>query len=110
MVLAEAEKLLDQQRPVPGEGDLRDFEWHYWNRLCHADVRKMRLGDTPLLTAAFSPDGTKIAGLLLPRNDAAPAGAHLTYYGGRVVSNLQVVEVLWGTGPAGSGNGSASPA
>ena len=29
---------------------------------------------------------------------AAPAGAHLTYYGGRVVSNIQVVQVLWGTG------------
>src|SRR5262249_40196107 len=29
---------------------------------------------------------------------AAPPGAHLTYYGGRVVSNLQVVQVLWGTG------------
>src|ERR1700722_235546 len=39
------------------------------------------------------------------RNEAAPGGAHLTYYGGRVVSNLQVVEVLWGTGSAGLGNG-----
>jgi hypothetical protein len=29
---------------------------------------------------------------------AAPAGAHLTYYGGRVVSNMQVVQVLYGTG------------
>ncbi|MDG0833206.1 beta strand repeat-containing protein [Roseateles saccharophilus] len=29
---------------------------------------------------------------------SAPAGAHLTYYGGRVVSNMQVVQVLWGTG------------
>ncbi len=28
----------------------------------------------------------------------APAGAHLTYYGGRVVSNMQVVQVLWGGG------------
>jgi hypothetical protein len=27
-----------------------------------------------------------------------PAGAHLSYYGGRVVSNLQVVQVLWGSG------------
>ena len=36
---------------------------------------------------------------------AAPSGAHLTYYGGRVVSNLQVVQVLWGTGGAGTGNG-----
>jgi hypothetical protein len=29
---------------------------------------------------------------------AAPAGAHLTYFGGRVVSNIRVVQVLWGTG------------
>ena len=29
---------------------------------------------------------------------SAPAGAHLTYYGGRVVSSAQVVIVLWGTG------------
>ncbi len=29
---------------------------------------------------------------------AAPVGAHLTYYGGRIVSNMQVVQVLWGTG------------
>jgi hypothetical protein len=27
-----------------------------------------------------------------------PAGAHLTYFGGRVVSNIQVVQVLWGAG------------
>ena len=29
---------------------------------------------------------------------APPAAAHLTYYGGRVVSNLQVVQVIWGPG------------
>jgi hypothetical protein len=40
-----------------------------------------------------------------PVRNAAPFGAHLTYYGGRVVSNMQVVEVLWGTGGAGTGNG-----
>ena len=28
----------------------------------------------------------------------APSGAHLTYYGGRVVSNLQAVDVLYGSG------------
>jgi hypothetical protein len=33
-----------------------------------------------------------------PSNGSAPAGAHLTYYGGRVVSNMQVVQVLYGTG------------
>jgi hypothetical protein len=30
--------------------------------------------------------------------DIAPTGAHLTYYGGRVLSNTQVVQVIWGTG------------
>jgi hypothetical protein len=29
---------------------------------------------------------------------AAPSGATLSYYGGRVVSNLEVVQVLWGSG------------
>src|SRR5437899_8286518 len=29
---------------------------------------------------------------------AAPAGAHLTYFGGPVVSNVQVVQVLYGSG------------
>ena len=33
-----------------------------------------------------------------PTNTSAPAGAHLTYFGGRVVSNMQVVQVLWGAG------------
>jgi hypothetical protein len=29
---------------------------------------------------------------------SAPAGAHLTYYGGKVISNVQVTQVLYGTG------------
>ena len=40
-----------------------------------------------------------------PAAAAAAAGAHLTYYGGRVVSNMQVIQVLWGTGGAGGGTG-----
>jgi hypothetical protein len=52
--------------------------------------------------------GTRVH--ILPKRDgiqgsSAPANAHLTYYGGRVVSNLQVVQVLWGTGGAGGGTG-----
>jgi N-acetylneuraminic acid mutarotase len=31
-------------------------------------------------------------------NTSAPFGAHLTYFGGRVVSNIQVVEVIYGAG------------
>jgi hypothetical protein len=40
-----------------------------------------------------------------PVRGSAPVSAHLTYFGGRVVSNMQVVQVLWGTGGIGSGNG-----
>jgi hypothetical protein len=29
---------------------------------------------------------------------SAPSGAHLDYFGGRVVSNLEVVQVIWGSG------------
>src|SRR5215472_15605456 len=33
-----------------------------------------------------------------PIGFAAPAGAHLSYFGGPVISNVQVIEVLYGTG------------
>jgi hypothetical protein len=33
-----------------------------------------------------------------PIGFAAPAGAHLTYFGGPVISNVQVVQVLYGSG------------
>jgi hypothetical protein len=33
-----------------------------------------------------------------PRAAAAPSGAHLTYFGGRVLSNVQVVQVVYGPG------------
>src|SRR5262249_49730083 len=32
-------ELLDEVRPAPGEEDLRNFEWHFWDRLCHAEKR-----------------------------------------------------------------------
>lgn len=41
---------------------------------------------------------------ILPKRDgtmsvfSAPSGATLTYYGGRVISNVEVVQVLWGQG------------
>jgi hypothetical protein len=31
-------------------------------------------------------------------NFAAPAGAHLTYFGGPIISNVQVIQVLYGSG------------
>ncbi len=33
-----------------------------------------------------------------PVGFAAPAGAHLTYFGGPIISNVQVIQVLYGSG------------
>ncbi len=57
-------QLLDQQRPRPGEPDLRDFEWHYRDRLCHQDlltIATMRSYLPMPIIPAFSPDGKFVA-------------------------------------------------
>jgi hypothetical protein len=42
--------------------------------------------------------GQTLGGANQPKALSAPAGAHLSYFGGRVVSNIQVVQVIWGAG------------
>ena len=66
----------------------------------------------PASSAAFvrAPGGPQIDPMVTPhlRNTSGIPGAHLNYYGGRVVSNVHVVQVLWGTGnydPAVTGTG-----
>jgi WD40 repeat protein/serine/threonine protein kinase len=53
-------ELLKEQLPKAGESDLRDFEWHYLNRLCHAELITLRHTDHAL-SVAFSPDGKRLA-------------------------------------------------
>jgi WD40 repeat protein/serine/threonine protein kinase len=54
------QELLDGHRPEPTFAvDLRGFEWHYWQRLCHTDL--FTLGQAGGLSVAFSPDGTRLA-------------------------------------------------
>ena len=36
--VARVRELLAEQRPGPGERDLRGFEWHYWDRKAHAEL------------------------------------------------------------------------
>jgi hypothetical protein len=40
----------------------------------------------------------RLAPILLPDRLAAPAGAHLTWSGGRILSNVEIVLVQWGDG------------
>jgi WD40 repeat protein/tRNA A-37 threonylcarbamoyl transferase component Bud32 len=61
------QELLNELRPRPNEDDLRDFEWHYWDRQCHAGHRTVALGG-PLTVQSLtlSGDGRRLAGLTAP--------------------------------------------
>jgi WD40 repeat protein/serine/threonine protein kinase len=52
--------LLEKHIPKAGENDLRDFEWHYLNRLCHAELLTLPHSDEALCVV-FSPDGKRLA-------------------------------------------------
>ena len=38
-------ELLNSMRPRAGQEDLRGFEWHYWHRLAHSDLRTAQLAE-----------------------------------------------------------------
>ncbi|MBK8000957.1 MAG: protein kinase [Verrucomicrobia bacterium] len=62
-----AVQLLDKHQAVPGETDLRGFEWRYlWQRSrgdAHVTIAKL---DAPVTTLAASPDGEWIAVASMP--------------------------------------------
>jgi serine/threonine protein kinase len=64
-------ELLQATRPGPDEKDLRGFEWYYWDRLCHAEVRTMKFDFGPPSlqprgdVVAFSANGDRCAALAL---------------------------------------------
>jgi serine/threonine protein kinase/WD40 repeat protein len=65
-------ELLDAVRPGPDdEEDLRGFEWHYWDRLVHPQLRTLHLdlGQGPPIPRAYltlSADGSRCAALVHP--------------------------------------------
>ena len=56
-----ARQLLKEQVTGIPSGDLRGFEWFYWNRLCHRDLYTLNGHTNWVMSVAFSPDGTRIA-------------------------------------------------
>src|SRR5207248_3395676 len=51
-------ELLDTHRPLPGEADLRGFEWYYLHRLCHSDLLTLPHAG-PVLCVTYSPDAKR---------------------------------------------------
>jgi WD40 repeat protein len=64
--IGRAQELLVQLRPKDKETDLRHFEWHYLNRLCHGALLTIKRGATGPPSGdrivAFSPNGMHLAG------------------------------------------------
>ena len=55
-------QLLEQHGPGSSlSDDLRGFEWFYWQRLCHRDLRTLDAHMSSVTSVVFSPDGTRIA-------------------------------------------------
>jgi serine/threonine protein kinase len=61
--MLEVDRLLDEQRPGPGEPDLRGFEWHYWQRLCPKPLRSQKVTN-PDFSFSLSSDGSRLVGLV----------------------------------------------
>jgi serine/threonine protein kinase/WD40 repeat protein len=54
-------ELLEEQKPKSSETDLRGFEWRYWDRLCHAELRTTKFSDNPeILGAMLSADAKRL--------------------------------------------------
>jgi WD40 repeat protein/serine/threonine protein kinase len=54
-------ELLEEQRPKPGEPDLRRFEWHYLHRLYYSDLLLTLKGHKDSVeNVIFSPDGKRL--------------------------------------------------
>ena len=52
---------LEKTLPQPGETDLRGFEWHYWDRLCHSFLLDLKGHTSWVTSVAFSADGKRLA-------------------------------------------------
>jgi hypothetical protein len=56
-------ELLERWQPWDGLADLRGFEWHYWQRRCHAALLTLRHAGATVRVVEFSADGKRIASL-----------------------------------------------
>ncbi|MCI0639307.1 MAG: protein kinase [Gemmataceae bacterium] len=57
----QAQEFLTSCLPKPGQKDLRGWEWHYLQRLCHPELLLVRTDNSnKAFAVTFSPDGTRV--------------------------------------------------
>jgi WD40 repeat protein/serine/threonine protein kinase len=61
--IGRARELLGLTCPRPCQCDLREFEWHYWNRLCHTELFTTGTANTYVYYMALSPEGKRFASM-----------------------------------------------
>jgi eukaryotic-like serine/threonine-protein kinase len=72
--IAELRRLLDRHVPAAGQRDRRGFEWFYWYRQLHTDLRTERLPAAGKIPGSWStsPDGSRIGVLTIPGYGGGP--------------------------------------
>ena len=55
------ERRLNETRPRPGKADLRGFEWHYLDHLCHSQGQTLAGHWEVVWSVAYSADGKRLA-------------------------------------------------
>jgi WD40 repeat protein len=69
--VARVRALLDRQIPRGGEEDLRGFEWHYWRRLSHSELRSLAIATQDFVQGALAADGSRYAAIKVTEKEAA---------------------------------------
>jgi hypothetical protein len=66
--VAEVNRLLDRHVPQPGRSDHRGFEWFYWDRRLHSDLRTDQLPGAARRPGSWSAslEGSRLAVLTIP--------------------------------------------
>jgi WD40 repeat protein len=60
--IGRVQELLEELVPKAGEDDLRSFEWYYWHRVSHRELRTFQAPEgSPVSSVALSPDGRHLA-------------------------------------------------
>lgn len=80
--LAAVDSLLSQQRPNPGQVDIRAFDWYYLYRLCHSERLRINVPDAvsrsaDILTASLSSDGRRLAASFGAKDTHGPSSIHV---------------------------------